>query len=82
LAQNPQPELFAVHRPRKLFERGTQRQSRMAELELLGRSDFDRTYQMLNEVGIDLTKPEPYQNMVNRMNRQLNELQSLLDTGK
>jgi oligoendopeptidase F len=54
----------------------------MAELELLGRSDFDRTYQMLNEVGIDLTKPEPYQNIVNRMNRQLNELQSLLDTGK
>lgn len=48
--------------------------------ELLGRSDYDRTYQMLKEVGIDLTKPEPYQALVDRMDRQLNELESLLDS--
>ncbi len=48
--------------------------------ELLGRSDYDRTYQMLNEVGIDLTKPEPYQALIDRMDRQLNELERLLDS--
>jgi oligoendopeptidase F len=48
--------------------------------ELLGRSDYDRTYQMLNEVGIDLTRPEPYQALFDRMDRQLNELERLLDS--
>jgi len=47
--------------------------------ELLGRSDFDRTYPMLKEVGIDMTKPEPYQALIRRTNRQLDELEAQLD---
>jgi oligoendopeptidase F len=47
--------------------------------ELLGRSDYDRTYPMLKEVGIDITKPEPYQALIRRMNRQLDELEAQLD---
>jgi len=48
--------------------------------ELLGRSDYDRTYQMLNEVGIDLSKPEPYQALIDRMDRQLDKLEQLLNS--
>jgi oligoendopeptidase F len=48
-------------------------------VDLLGRSDFDRTYQMLNEVGVDLAKSEPYLALVHRMNRQLDELEALLN---
>ena len=52
---------------------------RKAVDELLGRSDYDRTYSMLKEVGIDMTKPEPYQALIRRMNRQLDELEAQLD---
>ena len=47
--------------------------------ELLGRSDYDRTYPMLKEVGIDMTKPDPYQALIRRMKRQLEELEAQLD---
>jgi len=52
---------------------------RKAVDELLGRSDYDRTYPMLREVGIDMTGPEPYQSLIRRMKRQLDELETLLD---
>ncbi len=47
--------------------------------ELLGRSDYDRTYPMLKEVGIDMTKPEPYQALMRRIKRQLDELEAQLN---
>ena len=52
---------------------------RKAVDELLGRSDYDRTYPMLKEVGIDMTGPEPYQALIRRVKRQLDELETLLD---
>ena len=39
------------------------------------RSDYDRTYPMLKELGIDMTEPEIYQALIPRMNRQLGELE-------
>ncbi len=53
--------------------------ARKAVDEIWGRSDYDRTYQMLQQVGIDMATTEPYQALVNRMNRQLDELEHLLD---
>jgi oligoendopeptidase F len=53
--------------------------ARKAVDEIWGRSDYDRTYQMLQQVGIDMAKPEPYQALIRRMNRQLDELEYLLD---
>jgi oligoendopeptidase F len=53
--------------------------ARKAVDEIWGRSDYDRTYQMLQQVGIDMATTEPYQALINRMNRQLDELEHLLD---
>jgi oligoendopeptidase F len=47
--------------------------------ELLGRSDYDRTYPMLKEASIDMTKAEPYQSLIRRMSRQLEELEAQLN---
>jgi oligoendopeptidase F len=55
--------------------------ARKAVDEIWGRSDYDRTYQMLQQAGIDMANPEPYQALINRMNRQLDELEHLLDQG-
>ncbi len=48
--------------------------------ELLGRSDHDRTYRMLNEVGIDLSSRSPIKRLIDRLDRQLDKLELLLNS--
>jgi len=51
-----------------------------ASTELMGRSDNDRTYQLLLPVGIDMAAQAPYQALMRRTNRQLDELERLINT--
>jgi oligoendopeptidase F len=46
--------------------------------EVLGRGESDLSYDLLREAGVDLNTPEPYNAAVRRMNRLLDELETLL----
>jgi oligoendopeptidase F len=46
---------------------------------VFGRGDSDRSYQLFQQLGIDLATPNPYEALIQRMNRQLDELENLLE---
>jgi oligoendopeptidase F len=46
--------------------------------EVLGRGESDLSYDLLKQAGVDLNTPEPYNAAIRRMNRLLDELESLL----
>jgi len=46
---------------------------------VFGRGDSDRSYQLFQQLGMDLATPNPYEALIHRMNRQLDELENLLD---
>ncbi len=47
--------------------------------EVLGRGESDVSYDLLNEAGVDLNTPEPYNAAIRRIDRLLDELESLLN---
>ena len=46
---------------------------------VFGRGDSDRSYQLFQQLGINLSDPDVYEAVIGRMTSQLNELESLLD---
>jgi len=46
---------------------------------VFGRGDSDRSYQLFQQLGINLSDPGVYEAVIGRMTSQLNELESLLD---
>ncbi|HKC10741.1 MAG TPA: hypothetical protein VKI41_01650 [Vicinamibacteria bacterium] len=56
--------------------------ARRAVDEALYRGGSDRSYLMLKEVGIDLASSKPYEEVIHRMTRQLDGLETLLADGR
>ena len=52
--------------------------ARVAVDEIYGRTETDRSYQILKGVGIDMTQPEPYRAVIVRLNKQLDQIETLL----
>jgi oligoendopeptidase F len=46
---------------------------------VFGRGDSDRSYQLFQQLGMDLSSPDLYEAVIRRMNRQLDELERVLD---
>jgi oligoendopeptidase F len=46
---------------------------------VFGRGDSDRSYQLFQQLGINLSDPHVYEAVIRRMTSQLNELESLLE---
>jgi oligoendopeptidase F len=46
---------------------------------VFGRGDSDRSYQLFQQLGINLSDADVYEAVIRRMTTQLNELESLLD---
>jgi oligoendopeptidase F len=46
---------------------------------VFGRGDGDRSYQLFQQLGINLSDPHVYEAVIRRMTSQLNELESLLE---
>jgi len=53
-----------------------------AVTELFRRGEDDRSYGMFRSIGIDLATPTPYEAVIRRMNRIMNELEPLLEPGQ
>jgi oligoendopeptidase F len=49
---------------------------------VFGRGDSDRSYQLFQQLGINLSDPDVYEAVIRRMNRRLDELESLLNHTK
>jgi len=49
---------------------------------VFGRGDSDRSYQLFQQLGINLSDPDVYEAVIRRMNRRPDELESLLNHTK